>query len=183
MLVRKNLRLWEGLGFLIACAGGMLLQFLFKWTGGSILVAAFAGVNESTWEHMKLLYVPYFVFTMLEFPVFAEPLRNFFAAKATAGAAGALFIPVLYYTANGMFGKTPDWFNIAVFFASTAAAYLLSYRLLTTLSLRGTAMQLTGFLLLWGLMLLFVLFTYRPPRLPLFLDPVTQAYGIPPKNM
>ncbi len=178
MLVRKNLRLWEGIGFLVVCAVGTLLQFLYRWTGENTLVAAFAGVNESTWEHMKLLFVPYFVFTMLEFPVFAEPFRNFFAAKATAGLAGILLIPVLYYSANGMFGKTPDWFNISVFFVSAAAAYLLSYRLLTTLALRGAAPQLVGFLLLWGLMFLFILFTYRTPRLPLFLDPVTQTYGV-----
>lgn len=179
MLVRKKLRLWEIAGFLTVCAVGTLLQFLYQWTHGNTLVAAFASVNESVWEHMKLLYLPYFVFTMIEFTVFAEPFRNFFAVKALSGFAGTLMIPVLFYTAGGMFGKTPDWFNIAIFVVSAAATYLLSYRLLTMLALRGTALQLVGFLALWGVMFLFILFTYRTPYLPLFLDPSGRGYGIP----
>ena len=179
MLIRKKLQLWEFTGFLTVCAVGTLLRFLYERTGENTYVAAFAGVNGSAWERMKLLYLPYFVFTMLEFTVFAEPFRNFFAAKAVAGAAGLLLIPLLYYSVNGMFGAAPDWADAAFFFASAAAMYLLSYRLLTTLSLRGAVLQLVSFLLLWGMMLLFILFTYRTPRLPLFRDGVTLGYGIP----
>lgn len=178
MLVRKRLRRWELAGFLFVCALGTLLQFLYKWTGRNALVAAFASVNESTWEHMKLLFLPYFIFTMVEFASFAEPFRNFFAAKAAAGLAGILLIPFLFYTVSGAFGKTPDWLNIAIFFASAAATYLLSYRLLTTLALRGAALQLAGFLALWGVTFLFILFTYRTPHLPLFLDPTGGGYGV-----
>ncbi len=179
MLVRKSLRWWEIAGFLTVCAAGTLLQFLYRWTGDSLLVAAFAGVNESIWEHMKVLYLPYFVFTMVEFTVFAEPYRNFFAAKAAAGLAGLLLIPVLYYTLGGMFGEPPSWVNIAIFCVSAAAMYFLSWRLLSSFALRGGAWQIAGFTLLWALAFLFVYFTYRTPQLPLFRDPVTLQYGIP----
>lgn len=178
MTVRKSLIHWEIVGFLLVSAVGTLLQFLYRWTDGSTLIAAFSAVNESTWEHMKMLYVPYFVFTMVEFTAFAEPFRNFFAAKAAAGLAGLLTIPVLFYTINGMFGETPDWVNIVIFFVAAAVLYLVSYRLLTTLSLRGTVFQIVGFALLWALMFAFIYFTYRPPLLPLFRDPVGGGYGI-----
>ena len=79
---------------------------------------------------------------------------------------------------GGMFGEPPAWANIAIFYCSAAAMYLLGYRLLVTLSLRGTALQLAGFALLWGLAFLFLLFTYRPPRLPLFRDPLGGGYGV-----
>ena len=178
MLIRKKLRLWEFTGFLTVCALGMLLPLLYERTGGNTFVAAFAGANGSVWERMKLLYLPYFLFAMIEFTVFAEPFRNFFAAKATAGLAGLLFIPLLHYSVSGMFGAMPNWIDTAVFFASAAAVYLLGYRLLTMLSLRGTALQLVSFVVLWGLMFLFLFFTYRPPRLPLFRDPLTLRYGV-----
>ena len=179
MLIRKKLQLWEFAGFLIVCAAGTLLRLLYERTGENTFVAAFASVNGSVWERMKLLYLPYFVFTMIEFTVFAEPFRNFFAAKAAAGAAGMLLIPLLYYSLNGMFGAMPRWVDTAIFFVSAAAAYLLGYRLLTTLSLRGAALQFISFLLLWSIMLAFVFFTYRTPRWPLFRDPATLDYGIP----
>lgn len=178
MLVRKSLRSWEIVGFLFVCIVGTLLHYLYAWSGHNTLVAAFAGVNESTWEHMKLMFIPYFVFTMVEFTVFAEPFRNFFAAKAAAGLVGLLLIPTLYYTISGMFGAQPAWSNMAIFYVSAAAMYLLSYRLLSTLALRGGLWQLAGFVLLWALMFLFILFTYRTPQLPLFRDPSTLQYGI-----
>ena len=179
MAVRKNLRRWEIAGFLFVGAMGVLLHFLFEWTGGNTLIAAFAGVNESTWEHMKLLYIPYFVFTMVQFTAFAEPYRNFFAAKAAAGLVGLLTIPLLHYTIAGMFGAPPSWANIAIFFVADAAMYVASCRLLNTFALRGGVWQLAGFALLWALMFLFILFTYRAPKLPLFRDPNTFQYGIP----
>lgn len=178
MVVRNSLRRWELVGFLFVCAVGTLLQYLFRWSGENTFVAAFSAVNESTWEHMKMLFVPYFIFTMLEYPPFAEPFRNYFAAKAAAGLAGTLTIPILFYTIGGMFGTPPTWVNIAIFYVSAALMYLLGYRLLTAQALRGRALQPVGFLLLWGLMFLFVLFTYRTPVLPLFRDPMGGGYGL-----
>ena len=179
MSVQKRLLRWELAGFIFTSAVGTLLQFLFRWTGKNTLVAAFSAVNESTWEHMKLLFVPFFVFAMVEYTVFCEPLRNFFAVKAASALTGLLAIPVLFYTLNGALGKTPDWANIAIFFVSTAAAYAAGYLLLRSFALRGTMLQIIGFAVLWLLMLAFVYFTYHTPELPLFLDPVTGQYGIP----
>ena len=162
--MQKRLLRWELIGFAFTGAVGTLLHFVYEWTGGNPLIAAFCAVNESTWEHMKLLFVPFFLFTMVEFIVFAEPLRSFFAAKAASILLGLLAIPVLFYSLGGMFGKTPDWVNIAIFFLADA--------------LRGGAWQLAGFLLLWALAFAFVFFTYRPIRLPLWQDPTNGLYGL-----
>ena len=82
--MRNKLAKWEWIGFLFTAAAGVAGHFLYDWSGRSAIVAAFAAVNESTWEHMKLLFVPVFLFTMLEFIVFAESFQNCFAAKAAA---------------------------------------------------------------------------------------------------
>ena len=118
--MQKRLLRWELIGFAFTGAVGTLLHFVYEWAGGDPLIAAFCAVNESTWEHMKLLFVPFFLFTMVEFIVFAEPLRRFFAAKAASILLGLLAIPVIFYSLGGMFGKTPDWVNIAIFFLADA---------------------------------------------------------------
>ena len=64
-------------------------------------------------------------------------LRSFFAAKAASILLGLLAIPVLFYSLGGMFGKTPDWVNIAIFFLADALLYFMSFRLLTRGALRG----------------------------------------------
>ena len=177
-MAEKRWRTWETVGLLVVLAAGNLLHFVYDWTGQSPIAAPLAAVNESTWEHMKLLFVPFFLFTMVEFIVFAEPLRSFFAAKAASILLGLLAIPVIFYSLGGMFGKTPDWVNITIFFLADALLYFMSFRLLTRGALRGGAWQLAGFLLLWALAFAFVFFTYRPIRLPLWQDPTNGLYGL-----
>ena len=62
--------LWQAAGFAFATFAGTLLHFLYEWTGESILVTPFSGINESTWEHMKLLYWPLFFFALIQYPFF-----------------------------------------------------------------------------------------------------------------
>lgn len=178
MAVRKSLRYWEIAGFLFVCVAGVLLHGLYEWSG-SVPLGAISSVNESVWEHMKLLFIPYFVFTMLQFTFFAEPFRNYFAVKAAAGLVGVLLIPVLHFTLTGALGTLPPWVDIASFFFSAGVMYLLGWRLLSGFALRGGALQALGFALLWALLFAFIYCTYRPPALPLFRDPVTQQFGIP----
>lgn len=169
--MRKRVLRSEWLGFLFVALAGTVLHFVYDWTGGSPLAAAFSAVNESTWEHMKLLFVPFFLFTMVQFVFFAEPLRNFLAAKTAALLLGLLAIPTLFYTLGGMFGETPAWVNIAIFYLADALCFLTSYQLLLRGALRRGAAQFAGFVVLWLLAFAFIYFTYRPPHLPLFLPP------------
>ena len=176
--MKRELRRWEIVGFIATGLFGTLLHFVYEWTGGNRVIAVFSAVNESTWEHMKLLFIPFLVFTVVEFIVFSEAFRNFFAVKAASILLGLVSIPTLFYTLTGMFGKLPDWVNITIFFLADALLYFVSYRLLTDGALRGGAMQLIGFVLLWVLLFAFVWFTYRPLHLPLFLHPVSGCYGL-----
>ena len=174
----RKWKTWEVIGLLVTLALGNLLHFVYEWSGDSPLTAPIAAVNESTWEHMKLLFVPFLVFTVVEFIVFSEAFRNFFAVKAAGVLSGLAAIPVLFYTLTGTFGTLPGWANIMIFFLADALAYFVSCRLMTAGRLRGGAMQLAGFALLWLLLFAFVWCAYRPPHLPLFCDPVTGRYGI-----
>jgi len=176
--MKRELRRWEIVGFIATGLFGTLLHFVYEWTGGNRVIAVFSAVNESTWEHMKLLFIPFLVFTVVEFIVFSEAFRNFFAVKAASILLGLVSIPTLFYTLTGMFGKLPDWVNITIFFLADALLYFVSYRLLTDGALRGGAMQLIGFVLLWVLLFAFVWFPSRPLHLPLFLDPVSGCYGL-----
>ena len=163
--MKRELRRWEIVGFIATGLFGTLLHFVYEWTGGNRVIAVFSAVNESTWEHMKLLFTPFLVFTVVEFIVFSEAFRNFFAVKAASILLGLVSIPALFYTLTGMLGKLPDWVNITIFFLADALLYFVSYRLLTDGALRGGAMQLIGFVLLWALLFAFVWFTL-PPAAP-----------------
>lgn len=174
---RRRLAWTELAGFLWTVAAGTALHFLWDWTGQNRIVAAFSAVNESVWEHMKLLFFPLLVLTMVQ--VWFRDERNFLASRALSTLLGTALIPVLYYTYTGIVGQHFLWADIAVFLISAAAAFLLGGHLLGTGRYTSGWQQVAGLAALWLLAFLFVLWTYRPPVLELFRDPSTGLFGLP----
>mgnify|MGYP000497216402 CR=1 FL=1 len=113
--MRKQLFFWELAGFLFTAAVGALLHFVYQWSGSSTLAAAFSAVNESTWEHMKLLFFPY-VFVLRgpgDRPGTAVP--QFSGGPGRQHPGGLILIPVLFYTYTGVLGRDVMWADVAVF--------------------------------------------------------------------
>ena len=89
----KRLLYWELAGALFTAALGTLLHFAYAWSGGWSVAAAFAAVNESTWEHMKLLFFPLFLFSVVQLCCLGRTYPNFWRCGASA-LTGVLLIPV-----------------------------------------------------------------------------------------
>jgi len=174
--MKPNVSLWQFAGFSLSSLLGTILHFLYNWTNKSILIAPFSGVNESTWEHMKLLYFPLFIFALVQSKFFKE-YKNFWCVKLIGILTGLVLIPVLFYTYNGVFGKSPDFINIAIFFVSAGAAYLLEWRLLKNNKVKCKN-SLLVFCAICFIGTLFILFTFVTPKIPIFMDPITSGYGI-----
>ena len=174
--MKRSIGLWQLMGFAVTSLGGTLLHFLYEWTGDSLWVAPFSGINESTWEHMKLLFWPMFLYAVVQ-SFFFEESKNFWCVKLKGILLGLGMIPVLFYTYNGVIGKSPDWINIAIFFISAAVAYFYEIRRLVS----GKASCLSdrmAFSMLAGIAALFILFTFKTPEIGIFRDPLTGMYGI-----
>lgn len=172
-----NIRLsaWKVRGFVFTAIFGVLLHFLYEWTNKNGIVALFSAVNESTWEHMKLLFFPMFVFAFIEKRY--KSYNNFWWSKLAGITLGTILIPVLFYTINGVFGRTADWVNILIFFVSVFFAYFTEYRLAKKGN-DGILSERQSFILLCLFAILFAVFTYFTPEIPLFLDPISGEYGI-----
>ena len=84
---------------------GSLLHFVYGWSGGSVLAAGFSAVNESTWEHMKLLFFPMFLFSVVQVCCLGRNYPNFLAARGVSTVTGVALIPVLFYTYTGVLGR------------------------------------------------------------------------------
>ena len=174
--MKRTSFLWQAAGFALTTLGGTILHFLYDWTGGSILISPFSGVNESTWEHMKLLFWPLFLFALVQ-RLFWMHQENFWCIKLVEILLGLWLIPVLYYTCNGVFGKSPDWVNITIFYISAALVFLFEWFAFKKdwLSCKHPWLAFAAICLMGGL---FVAFTFAPPQIPLFRDPLAGAYGI-----
>ena len=114
MLVRRRGILREALltGYTVLL--GSLLHFVYGWSGGSVFAAGFSAVNESTWEHMKLLFFPVFLLTLIQTCIRRSAGTCIPAIRAISILIGLGLIPVLYYTYTGIVGAHALWADIAV---------------------------------------------------------------------
>ena len=166
--------LWQYIGFAVSSIGGIFLHYLYKLTSDSVIVAPFSAVNESTWEHMKLLFFPSFIFAITE-SVFIKENENFWYIKLIGIFVGLLLIPILFYTLNGVFGSTPDLINIAIFFVSLTVSFTLETRLYKSEKIHCGSPAVC-LILLCVIALLFSVFTFFTPKIPLFEDPSCWEY-------
>lgn len=173
--MRKNLYIWQLAGVTFTAVLGTILHFLYDWTDSRVL-AVFSAVNESTWEHMKLLFFPMFLFAFVEFFLSNADYQNFWQIKLRGILLGLLLIPTIFYTLNGIFGKVPDWVNILTFFISAGVAY---YHETKRFQRNPAPLLATPFalILLFFIAGLFIFFTFFPPYIPLFQDPITKGYA------
>ena len=174
--MKRSIGLWQLMGFAVTSFGGTVLHFLYDWLGEAKWIAPFSGVNESTWEHMKLLFWPMFIYAIVQSFFFKER-SDFWCIKLRGIQLGLTLIPVMFYTYNGVIGKSPDWINIAIFFISAALSYIYETRKFNAQTLPCKNKKLPIALLLF-IGALFVLFTFNAPAIGIFRDPLTGGYGI-----
>jgi len=168
---------WELAGIPLIFFSGSALHFAFEWCGRAPLVAPFVAVNESVWEHLKLAFWPSLVYALIEYGFLGRHTANFAVAKAVGILAMPLFIVLLFYGYTALLGHHVLWLDILIFFVAVAAGQLASCVLLRSEwpSGRWNTLGLAAILLL---AVGFTVFTFATPRLAIFRDSTTGAYGV-----
>lgn len=174
--MKKTISIWQMAGFIFTSILGTFLHFLFDLTGGSAAAALVSAVNESIWEHMKLIYYPMLLFAFAEYRAWGKETPDFWCVKLKGILLALALIPAIYYLYTGALGVSADWFNITIFFLAAAAAY----RTETKIFHQKNPCRIPDKLALVLILLIavaFTVFTFRTPEIPLFRDPVTGTYG------
>ncbi len=174
--MKKTVNFWQLIGFAFTLFTGTFFHFLYEWLGNAVWISPFSSVNESTWEHMKLLFWPMLIFAVVQ-SLFFKDWDGFWCIKLRGILFGLIMIPVIFYTYNGIIAKSPDWVNILIFIISAAFAYFYEIWLFNTNSLHCKLPKLC-LMLLALIALCFAIFTFRTPNLNIFKDPLTGNYGI-----
>ncbi len=180
-IMGKSLHLWQLFGFSIVGVFGTLLHFLYDWTDGNRIVGLFSAVNESIWEHMKLLFFPMIIFAAIESFYFGNDYDNFWCSKLFGILIGLITIPILYYSYTGVLGASADWFNILIFFISAALTFYIETKIISS-SFVCPLSPAVSKIILTIIGILFIVFTFIPPQIPLFEDPLTNTFGINKKG-
>ena len=168
---------YELLGMLFISLLGGMLHFTFELSGYNPLVGAFSAVNESVWEHLKLGFWPALLWAIIEYRQIRKEANNFFLAKTVVPYAITAIIPAIFYSYTIFTGESIFVIDITSFIVAVIIGQYLSYRLLLHKQVSSNIEKLALAALLL-LAIAFVVFTFYPPHLPPFQDPISGEYGI-----
>lgn len=168
--MNKKLFLYTAAGFFFTSAAGIFLHFAYDISGQNPLVGMFAPVNESTWEHMKLVFFPSFLYGLLGWPFFRKAFPSFFTSCLMGTLTGTAAVAVIFYTYSGILGRDSFPLDILTFLLAVLLDYYLSYQMSLQPSNSSLSAALALFLCI-TLMVCFFLFSYTPPELGLFSNP------------
>lgn len=175
---RAGILRWEMTGVAFIILLGSFLHFLFDLLGQWPPAALVAAVNESVWEHLKLVFWPALLYALLEWPFFRRRVRHFWPAKA----AGLFVMPAIivagFYGYTALIGRHIFWIDISLFVIAAFAGQRIGAALLLWDSPRPAVRVAAGALLVL-MIAVFSLGTYFPPRVPLFRETGSGQYGIP----
>jgi len=173
----KNLSIW-GAVFVILL--GTVLHFFYGWSGNNFIVGLFAPVNESPWEHMKLVFTPLVLFSFVDYYYLHSHVKNYcFALMKQIGFA-IVFILAVFYIYTSITGHSILAIDIGSFVAGIILAKYFGYKILTggfkKWEFRG--LNALSAVILIILTAFFFYATLNPPHVNLFLDETTNTYGI-----
>ena len=176
--MKNQLLKWELIGIAVITGVGSVMHFAFDWSGGMSAVGVFAAVNESVWEHLKMTYWPSLLYAALEYPRVKNLTGNFIFAKTAGIYVMPAAIVGLFYAYTAITGSDNLIADITIFVVAIALGQLTSYKILTLppLSRRLYILAIIGLI---ALGVIFTLFTFYPPRVSIFRDPISGGYGIP----
>jgi len=178
--MRKQILRWEIIGTAVIILLGSTFHFVYEWLGNWRPAGLIFAVNESTWEHLKLAFWPTLFWSLIERIRWAkteQDMANFFVAKAAALYSMPVLIVAIFYSYTAILGDNLLVFDISSFIFAVCAGQYIGYKILTSKPLSQTLKSIAVAAIII-LTVCFLLFTFLPPRIFLFHDPVTGGYGI-----
>lgn len=158
-----------------------LMHFAFAFSGKSAVVALVCPVNESVWEHLKLMFFPLLVWWVVVYFIKRNKcninLEKWIVSAATSLVVAPLMVILLFYAYTGAFGiesvvidilMVPLCFFIAIIVGAAVYNRLNPDKVLVAISIA----------VIVAIFAMFIVFTFAPPQLPIFLDTPSGTYGI-----
>ena len=125
--MQKSLKRYTVTGIVLTIIAGMAAHFIYQWSDENLVAALFVPVNESVWEHLKLLFFPMVIYSIFETLLLHNDFPELFYADAIGIFIGMLSIVVLFYTYSGVLGRNCTPVDIGIFCFSVILAFLTRY--------------------------------------------------------
>ena len=162
------------LGIIALC---FLFHFMYEWFPNR-LFALFFPVNESIWEHMKILFSSICFYGIIDYIIISKNkiiINNFIFNLFITGISSiiiylSIFLPVYNIIGENMF------FSISLMIIVIIISQIISYFILNSNEVK--ILNKISFLLIILVYIIFGYLTYNPIENYIFLDKNNNLYGI-----
>ena len=144
----------------------------------SFFTSIIAPVNESIWEHMKIIYTSILLSSIIEYFIYKKKrydTNNFFISIPISSILGIIFYLVIYLLIDLFI---PHSFFIAIFimlityiFSNIISYIILNKKEIPNQKELGISLVLISYIV-------FTHLTYYPPKSYMFIDQITSTYGV-----
>lgn len=177
MKSNKKLIIISVVSFFLISILGTLFHFAYEFLGGNVILGSIFAVNESVWEHLKILVMPMFICAIYEYILLKENRKNFFCALAFKIVISMLFVIGVFYSYTAILGKNVAVIDISTFYIAVFIAQLVWHNLIKNCQ-NLIIYRNISIVILIAILTLFLVFTYLPPKFELFKDNLNNSYGI-----
>jgi hypothetical protein len=183
---KKQIMIWHLVGWFVIFGLGALWHFMFAWFEAWAPIGWLLPVNESVWEHVKLMFWPALLYYIVEGIFLYKKTNNFVFAKTIAFYQTPILSITIFYVVYGAFGFESFIFDSIVLFFLIGLQQFVSYKLLTQEPVRKEHQKtilIVSSVFIGILAILLIVFTYAPIHIPFFeheFDPGSGLYGILP---
>ena len=167
MLKRIKPETYTLIGILVLFVVGSLFHFLYSLTGECFIIGLFVPINESIFEHTKMVVLPIFIWWFI-FYLFRKKdlfVNAWFTSALIAMISAIIVIPMLFYFYSQAFGIESLVIDILILLISLAIGQILGlhyYR-------HGKGIEYHfAIVLMIVIIILFAFFTINPPAFPIF---------------
>lgn len=169
---------------IIACIAsillGVFLHFAYELSGDNVIVSLIAPVNESVWEHLKLIFIPFTAFSIAFYFYTKQKFSNMLLTTLFGNIVGMFVVTTLYYLGTILFSTDNMIYNIIIYSIGVISSYFILYLgIYHDEFLEETKdSTLVGACALTLLFAVFVMNTFFPIKFDLTRDPTDKTYGI-----
>ncbi|KAB3532744.1 hypothetical protein F8154_11390 [Alkaliphilus pronyensis] len=163
----SKLIFWELVGVFIIFVLGTIFHFAYDWLGNIKALGFIFPVNESVWEHLKMVFGPFIIFSVFEYCFINKSFNKMIVAKTLAIFSACIAIILLHNGYRLILGHHVVIIDIVIFLLSIVFGQFLSYKILSGSHPRMFTIDLS-YLCIFLLFVAFIFLTYNPPNIFLF---------------
>ena len=171
----RKLKKWKIFSIFALFGISAIIHSLYKWFPCT-LTAIFFPVNESIWEHNKMIIFAFFIWMFIEYFKFKDKraiINNLVSALCCIISVMVIFIPVFF-----LILKTNDnvIVTLIIYFICICISQYISYKLYKDYSLEN--LDKSAIVIWITLFIINAILSFYPPHLKIFYDYNEKGYGI-----